>query len=94
MKVDSREETSNIINSPMSNEQLKITVPIALLIFIISVILSFFGWLTNKTLTDINLNITALGEKIEKLTTVRYDHEIRLKILEEKATAKNKDYEP
>lgn len=66
----------------MSTEAMKITVPVAILILIVSIIVSFTGWVTNKTLNEINGNITALGEKIDKLSEVRYNHETRLQILE------------
>lgn len=66
----------------MSNETMKITVPVAILILIVSIIVSFTGWVTNKTLNEINGNITSLGEKIDKLSEVRYNHETRLQILE------------
>ena len=69
----------------MPNETMKITIPLAILIMLITIIVSFFGWAGNKTLTDINVNITQLGIKIDKLTDVRYEHETRINLLEEKA---------
>lgn len=74
----------------MSNETMKITVPVAILILIVSIIVSFTGWVTNKTLNEINGNITSLGEKIDKLSEVRYDHETRLQILEKELNRTNK----
>ena len=75
----------------MSSEQMKITLPLAIVMFIIGILITFFGWVTTKTLNDINTNITQLGEKIESLSSVRYDHETRIRLLEERASSNTKN---
>lgn len=66
------------------NESMRVTIPVAVLMTIATIILSIFGYFINRTLTDINMNIIDVKLEIKSLTEVRYNHEARLNLLEEK----------
>jgi len=72
----------------MSSEQMRVTVPMAILTMIVSIIVGVFGWVINNTLNNINTNILELKTEIKNLTDVRYDHETRLQIIEEQLKTK------
>lgn len=67
---------------------MRVTVPMAILTMIVSIIVGVFGWVINNTLNNINTNILELKTEIKNLTDVRYDHETRLQIIEEQLKTK------
>lgn len=68
----------------MSTEDMKVTVPLTILTFVIMIMISIIGWIINDKLTNIYDNITGLKTEIKTLTDNRYNHETRLQLLEQK----------
>jgi len=66
------------------NESMRVTIPVAVLMSIATIILSVFGFFITRTLSDINGNIIDVKIEIKALTEVRYNHESRLNVIEER----------
>lgn len=66
----------------MSNETMKVTVPLTILTLVVTIVCGIIGWTINDKLSNIYQSISEVKSTVEKLSDVRYDHETRLKIIE------------
>lgn len=68
----------------MSQDEKNIVVNIKIFIVVVTVLITILGWITNRTLSSIDDNLRELRTELKQQNQRLFDHESRIKILEEK----------